>query len=116
MIENSYNYLKYKKRFDKKKVRLILNQINFLNYGALLFPININKNHWVLAIANLKNKALAYYDSLPTSNQQTGTRVMNILGRFLDDFLASKQSTVSNQIVDTTVERIDEDTSKVFLF
>jgi Ulp1 family protease len=87
--------------------------LNFLDYKSILFPINLNSNHWVLAVVDLKNKKLTYYDSLIFYNHATASQILSNLSKFFDDYLALKSGENHNLniIGDLTTDRVDEDTT-----
>lgn len=74
--ENRKDLLKW-----NKKVRVF-------DMDLLLFPHNVNGNHWTLTVVNLKKKELVYYDSL--GNETSGQTEMNIVLDFLNMYHEEK--------------------------
>jgi Ulp1 family protease len=75
-----------------------------------LVPVNLRGNHWILVVCDIRSRRITYYDSLPIYTDESASELISGLIRFFDDFIAYK-STNNNQVVDTTADRIDEDTS-----
>lgn len=62
-VVNSCFYNYYKAR-GWKGLMCYSNLTNYSNYKTILFPFNVNGNHWTLFYADLVKKSLIYYDSL----------------------------------------------------
>lgn len=88
-------------------------KVNFLDYKCILIPINLNNTHWVLVVVDLKKKKIAYYDSLPSYCDTNASHILDYITKFFDDFLSTKSNDNHNfnLIVDTTTDRVDEDTT-----
>ena len=43
-------------------------QVNVFDFDLVLVPINENKNHWTLLIANMKTRRITYHDPLNLSD------------------------------------------------
>ena len=52
--------------------------------GNILFPININDEHWTLAVVFMKERCIQYYDSLPDGNK-VHTAIRNGVLQYLKD-------------------------------
>jgi len=69
-------------RYSYARVHNWTNEIDVFELERLLFPIHVKKkNHWCLAVINLKAQRFEYYDSLGYSNTQCLPR----LRRWLQD-------------------------------
>ena len=77
-----------------------------------MIPINLNDNHWVLIVIDLKNKSISYIDSLNCC-EKTATRIMSNVTKFFEDFLSTKPNHNNNLnlMADITIDKIDEDTT-----
>jgi len=106
MNEKSYNYSKYKKRFEKKKV-------HFTDFNHVLIPVNLNKTHWVLLNVEPKYKRISYYDSLSSSSELPANNMMSILARFFEDHIESINPNNKNNNInsDVTIDKIDDETT-----
>lgn len=64
-----------------------------------------------MVVVNLKKKKISYYDSFPSDNG--ASQILKNISKFFDDFLATKSNENNNLnlIVDTTTDRVDEDTT-----
>ena len=79
-----------------------------------MIPINLNDNHWILNVIDLKHKKIGYFDSLPIYCEKTGSIIMLNIAKFFDDFQSSIKSNDNQNLnlnVDMTTDRIDEDTT-----
>ena len=59
----------------------------------LIFPININKNHWVLAVIDLKNEKIIVYNSLKSTGDDD---IVPILQKWLEADYLDKTKTELN--------------------
>jgi len=39
-------------------------------HALLLFPVNVNDNHWILIVVNIPDRTIACYDSIATNNNK----------------------------------------------
>ncbi|CAB1102982.1 unnamed protein product [Ectocarpus sp. CCAP 1310/34] len=70
------------KRFLKKA------KIDLFDLDKFIFPINVNQNHWTLAVINFRLERLEYYDSLGAPFGDAGFEYM---ARFVDDESRNKR-------------------------
>lgn len=55
----------------REKMRSKLGDISFLlDSQVLLFPINVNNNHWILVGIDLTKKVITFYDSIKSSSKK----------------------------------------------
>jgi len=67
VVKNSFFYTKLTKEgkgYDYSSVRSWTRKPGILDTDAILVPINVNGNHWVLGVVNLTDKRIEFYDSM----------------------------------------------------
>ena len=50
--------------YEYKKVKQWTKDIDIFSCNQIIIPININGNHWTLAVIDMVNKVIRYYDSM----------------------------------------------------
>eukprot|EP00752_Nemacystus_decipiens_P018302 g16418.t1 len=70
------------KRFLKKA------KIDLFDLDKFMFPVNVNRNHWTLAVINFRLRRLEYYDSMGQPFDPLGFEYM---ARFVNDESKSKR-------------------------
>lgn len=48
---------------------------NLLGFGKILIPINLNKLHWILAVCDVEERKVSFYDSMIRSEQNLKARL-----------------------------------------
>lgn len=56
-------------------------KVDIFTYDIIPVPVHVGRVHWCMAIIDLKNKAIRYYDSMGTPNNT----VLNALEQYLQD-------------------------------
>lgn len=77
-----YTQLSTRQRYSYQRVRNWTTEIDVFELERLIFPIHVRKNHWCLAVINLKTQRFEYYDSLGSSNDH---QCLSRLRRWLQD-------------------------------
>lgn len=62
---------------------------NLFEQDKVCIPINLDNTHWAACVIHIQTKRIFYYDSLG----QSGTRIMNLVFRYLKDEARSKLGT-----------------------
>lgn len=65
-------------------------QKNYRDFRAILFPLNVNKNHWILCCADTRTKILLVYDSLNDATPESYKGVIQDILRYLNDLTLTK--------------------------
>ena len=78
-----------------------------------MIPVNLNNNHWVLIVVDLKNKNIACFDSFSIYGDKISSTIMSNITKFFEDLhnIKSNYNTNLNLIADFTTDKIDEDTT-----
>lgn len=76
-------------------VRRWTKNVNIFAYDIIVVPVHVDNVHWCMAIIDLKNKNLKYYDSLGKANPQVVDA--------LEDYLKQESLDKQNQPFDTTL-------------
>ena len=63
-------------------VKRWLKNIDLLSYDLIMVPVHVHTNHWSLAVINIKEERLEYYDSLQIGDTRDS---LEHLGRWLKD-------------------------------
>ncbi len=58
--------------------------VNYFDYDRVYFPLNLNKNHWVCYVADMKNRIIYYYDPLGGTPKQAYQQIL--MRFFLDEY------------------------------
>lgn len=53
-------------------------QLDLFDLDKFMFPVNVNGNHWTLAVINFRLERLEYYDSLGAPFGDDGFEVLDI--------------------------------------
>jgi sentrin-specific protease 1 len=72
ICDDDYKYANVK-RWSKK--------IDIFEMDKIYFPININNDHWAMAVVYMKEKRICYYDSI----SKDGSKYVNGLMRWIQD-------------------------------
>lgn len=83
------NKLAPKGDYCYENVKRWLKNIDLFSYDLIMVPVNVNNNHWCLAVINLKQEKLEYYDSLQLGD--TG-QILEHLRRWLKDRIEGSES------------------------
>ncbi|KAK3193330.1 hypothetical protein Dsin_024640 [Dipteronia sinensis] len=87
---------------------LLLSPIGWLE-GDILFPANVNGNHWVAAEVNLKERGIKVYDSYPNANSVDQIlRWATCLPNILPSLLVHAMPDTYNDPTSFAVERPEE--------
>lgn len=61
--DHAYDFEKLRRWFGAARMRSAgASKLSLLDYELLVVPVNWNKVHWALAVANLKHNYVAFYD------------------------------------------------------
>jgi len=89
-VFQSFFYTKLADRgYDYKGIRRWTKNIDIFALDALLVPINQSRSHWVLAVANMREKRFEFYDSLGGR----GKAQMEMIRQYLADEHMDKKKT-----------------------
>ena len=77
--------------YEYKNVRRWTKDIDIFSCNQIFIPININGTHWTLAVIDMTNKVIRYYDS----RGDAGKIYLDALRRYITDEWTHKKRTSS---------------------
>eukprot|EP00242_Pyramimonas_sp_CCMP2087_P011860 CAMPEP_0198203548 /NCGR_PEP_ID=MMETSP1445-20131203/6855_1 /TAXON_ID=36898 /ORGANISM="Pyramimonas sp., Strain CCMP2087" /LENGTH=309 /DNA_ID=CAMNT_0043874991 /DNA_START=248 /DNA_END=1177 /DNA_ORIENTATION=- len=85
--------------FDYKGVRRWTKKLNVFAFDLLIIPINHNNRHWCLAVVDVTNSTIEYYDSMGSrkTGSKTGRLVVAHLERYLECEWEDKRETFRSE-------------------
>lgn len=109
-IFNTFFYEKLKEEgIDYDKILAIWEKKNIVLYlnKYIMIPINYTKKHWALAVVNINEKSITYYDSLSKDGDSVMIKLANLFTLYInknknqyEDHLLDVKSNINSDILE----------------
>ncbi|KAK2649053.1 hypothetical protein Ddye_016542 [Dipteronia dyeriana] len=116
LVENKTQFKHETYKWDSEMIDYVIGKKPFETWehwrkvNLILFPANVNVNHWVAIAVDLKKRVITIYDSLPEINSVLEiTKWISCLRKMLPSSLVHTMPDISNDALPFAVQRPEKD-------
>ena len=99
---DEYCYTRNAKKWLWKKFKTTM-----LTYDKIFIPINLPNAHWMLAVVNIKEKLLQFYDSLAANGTEYLNNLRKLIGDYVMDMRAEYGATIEVDVQTWDIQNME---------
>ena len=100
--KGGYCYTRNAKKWLWKKFKTTM-----LTYDKIFIPINLPNAHWMLAVVNIKEKLLQFYDSLAANGTEYLNNLRKLIGDYVMDMRAEYGATIEVDVQTWDIQNME---------